>query len=511
MAEVEEGVVEALTIPRLIDRLSQEGRSGVLEIEHEGGVSRAYLRQGALCGALVASRFKPLGIYLLEQGVIDVEALDRSLAEVAKGGRKQGEVLVELGYISKDSLREYLEAQQRENLGRLLTISAGRYRFDPGATPPDWTNDVALTAEEILRGWAAQHGQGLADRLGEDPLKRFLNGGTDAGSGTPSARKAAAGASGKASDRKAVKARRSKLLKRAIKNIPGAEAFSKKERGEPQRPSAPSVGAKDKGAPPVARPNASRTLSLEAQKLEREVREKAAKVAKQNFYERLEIDRDAPTERVKAAYFVLVKKYHPDRAGSLGLPEDCRLKMNEIFSAIQEAYETLSQPERRQAYDRSLEDERIKGDRQKARRVARGELCLKKGIALAKKKDWNGAIEQLEEAKRILGEGGELSLHLAWALWNRGPRKEVEGRVRRLLKLATAPGEPDSVRARGYYYLGLLARIDEKWDEAEKLFTRAVKIDEKLTEAVTELRVLRRRLERTEVTGRSLLNKLFGK
>ncbi|RMG10820.1 MAG: hypothetical protein D6729_18925, partial [Deltaproteobacteria bacterium] len=145
------------------------------------------------------------------------------------------------------------------------------------------------------------------------------------------------------------------------------------------------------------------------------------------------------------------------------------------------------------------------------RRVAKGELAKKKGIALAKKKDWAGAIEELEEAQKILGESGEIAIHLAWALWNLGPRKEVEGRVRTLLKKAVARGEPDPIRARGYYYQGLLARIDQKWEEAEKLLSRAVKLDDKLTEAVTELRVLRRRLERQEVTGKRFLRKLFGK
>ena len=64
-----------------------------------------------------------------------------------------------------------------------------------------------------------------------------------------------------------------------------------------------------------------------------------------NFYALLGISRDAGDEMIRNAYKVLARRYHPDRgAGSSA----------EKFRQVNEAYETLIDPESRRAYDLSL-------------------------------------------------------------------------------------------------------------------------------------------------------------
>ena len=63
-----------------------------------------------------------------------------------------------------------------------------------------------------------------------------------------------------------------------------------------------------------------------------------------NYYEVLCVDSDATLEQIKSAYREQAKRYHPDRYG-----EDCK-----PFLAVQEAYEVLSDPARRRAYDKKL-------------------------------------------------------------------------------------------------------------------------------------------------------------
>jgi molecular chaperone DnaJ len=67
-----------------------------------------------------------------------------------------------------------------------------------------------------------------------------------------------------------------------------------------------------------------------------------------NFYGLLDIDDDASQAEIKSAYRKQVKKLHPDHYG-----QDC-----EPFLAVQKAYETLSDPSRRSAYDAQLARER---------------------------------------------------------------------------------------------------------------------------------------------------------
>ncbi|MGQ0286042.1 molecular chaperone DnaJ [Pasteurellaceae bacterium 22721_9_1] len=67
-------------------------------------------------------------------------------------------------------------------------------------------------------------------------------------------------------------------------------------------------------------------------------------MAKQDYYELLEVDRGADEKTIKRAYKKLAMKYHPDRTkGDKALEEK--------FKEIQEAYEILSDKEKRAAYD----------------------------------------------------------------------------------------------------------------------------------------------------------------
>lgn len=59
-----------------------------------------------------------------------------------------------------------------------------------------------------------------------------------------------------------------------------------------------------------------------------------------NYYDVLGIKRDASTKEVKKAYHKMALLWHPDRSGD-----------HERFKEINEAYEVLSDSEKRQAYD----------------------------------------------------------------------------------------------------------------------------------------------------------------
>lgn len=60
----------------------------------------------------------------------------------------------------------------------------------------------------------------------------------------------------------------------------------------------------------------------------------------QNPYQTLGVNRDASADEIKRAYRRLASKHHPDRGGD-----------TKVFQEIQTAYDTLSDPSRRDAYD----------------------------------------------------------------------------------------------------------------------------------------------------------------
>ncbi|MFZ5597106.1 MAG: DnaJ C-terminal domain-containing protein [Bacillota bacterium] len=70
-------------------------------------------------------------------------------------------------------------------------------------------------------------------------------------------------------------------------------------------------------------------------------------VAFQDYYEILGVGRGATEKEIKTAYRKLARKWHPDLHG-----EKDKAEAEEKFKRINEAYEVLSDPEKREKYDR---------------------------------------------------------------------------------------------------------------------------------------------------------------
>lgn len=66
--------------------------------------------------------------------------------------------------------------------------------------------------------------------------------------------------------------------------------------------------------------------------------------SKRDYYEVLEVSRSATTEEIKKSFRKLALKYHPDR--------NKEADAGTRFKEISEAYQVLSDPDRRASYDR---------------------------------------------------------------------------------------------------------------------------------------------------------------
>ncbi|HEX9050393.1 MAG TPA: DUF4388 domain-containing protein, partial [Anaeromyxobacter sp.] len=119
--------------------------TGVLEVAHGEGTSRLWFRDGRPVGAQVFAGFRPLGLMLLQDGKIDIDALSVSLSLMAKTRRPQGELLVEMGVVTPEVVAETLADQQAAYFRVIAALDAGAYAFDAAPPVPEWTRSSRLS------------------------------------------------------------------------------------------------------------------------------------------------------------------------------------------------------------------------------------------------------------------------------------------------------------------------------------------------------------------------------
>ncbi|MEM7156450.1 MAG: DUF4388 domain-containing protein [Myxococcota bacterium] len=91
-----------------------------------------------------------LGQILAQEGLITQEQCEQTLEAIRRTGKKQGELLVEMGILSEGNLRYGLEAQLRAKLFEIFSWEEGRYQFKK--EPPELQFGVTLksSAEGVI-------------------------------------------------------------------------------------------------------------------------------------------------------------------------------------------------------------------------------------------------------------------------------------------------------------------------------------------------------------------------
>jgi curved DNA-binding protein len=141
-----------------------------------------------------------------------------------------------------------------------------------------------------------------------------------------------------------------------------------------------------------------------------------------DYYEALQLSPSADPETVERVYRLLAKRYHPDNAVSGDADR---------FNEIRDAYEVLSDPDGRAAYDASYEQSRSQqwqifdqgaagGDRDDDKRLFRGILSL---LYIARRRNPDNAGMAPSHLERLLGVPRE---HLDFPVWYLKKRNYVE-------------------------------------------------------------------------------------
>jgi tetratricopeptide (TPR) repeat protein len=218
-----------------------------------------------------------------------------------------------------------------------------------------------------------------------------------------------------------------------------------------------------------------------------EIIERAASIDRADYFMMLDIPRDAGHEEVEAAFFGLVKRWHPDR-----LPPELapvREACSRVFARMSEAHATLTDGEQRARYMRLLADGSGSPEMQATvAKVVDAATAFQKAEVCFRRND----LAQAESLCRmaLADDATQPDYHamLAWLVAlkpeNQQPPKTLE-----CIQMLERAIEISEKCERAYFWRGMLYKRIGKNDLAVKDFRRAVDLNPHNIDAAREVRL----------------------
>ncbi|MCU0681877.1 MAG: DnaJ domain-containing protein [Polyangiaceae bacterium] len=260
-------------------------------------------------------------------------------------------------------------------------------------------------------------------------------------------------------------------------------------------------------------PTPSQPLSAQEAR-RREVRARAAAVGDEDLFTVLGVGRRATAEEIKNAFFAQARRWHPDRIPPV--LADVRPLAARVFARLGEAYQTLTDAERRAAYEATLRAVSQGGGHESSSRLLRAAIEFQKAESLLTRGDFAGA-ERL--ALAAANDDADRPEYRALGLWARAQRPGVGAGDLQAIAAeldAISRAAPDNARAL-WYRARLLKRMGRA-DEALVDFRRVLTFDPGHAEAAHEVQQIERKHSPPPVAPRGappprrdLWGKLFSK
>lgn len=163
-----------------------------------------------------------------------------------------------------------------------------------------------------------------------------------------------------------------------------------------------------------------------------------------NYYEILEVDRNASQEVIEKAYRTLAKKYHPDLQQGADKQDSA-----EKMKIINDAYDTLSDTFKRAEYNEKLKTEELRNQTisiEEQERILQENYALKQEINRMENKQSNQVVDQgsIGNMSRVLSEQIKAARQQAYYdayiqdLQNRGYKIRYKHSFKDYLKLLVA-------------------------------------------------------------------------
>ena len=126
------GNLKKISLPRILTYLHRHEKTGTLVVKTPEFTKKVYLMNGDSIFASSTYEDDRLGEMLVKAGKITMKQYDASVELLKKTGRRQGSILVELGYLTPKKLFWGVKYQVREIIYSLFKLEDAEYSFEEG-------------------------------------------------------------------------------------------------------------------------------------------------------------------------------------------------------------------------------------------------------------------------------------------------------------------------------------------------------------------------------------------
>ncbi|MBI1811840.1 MAG: DnaJ domain-containing protein, partial [Nitrospirae bacterium] len=469
------GNLEDYSLSDVLIGLQRSHKTGVLKVENDTIIKKVYIKDGDMIFSSSNQDNDRLGEILLKAGKINLEQYNKSVELLKETGKKQGAILVRLGYLKPQELVWVVRRQVENIILSLFSLegSSFEFKFKEGPLPSDEVITLKLSAANLIyRGIKRiANPQKIFNLLcvpmdavlcfSSNPLNLFqdieLN---------EKDKRILSFVDGRA----------------AIKDI---VSLSQSDVPETLKVICALLSIRlieVKGEDVVIEAGFSAADIMEEReiKIDEEFMSRVEKIYSgheaMGYYGILEVKQWASVDDIKRAYYKAAKEFHPDRHFYINSPA-VKWKLNAIFSYIAAAYTTLSSSQKRKDYDNRLTHKTTAvPDKEESARSMFAE-----GKAEFRKENYSEAFQLFGQAVYLDNAVAEYHYYYGLTLIRLKRFKEAGRALERAVELA--PSNPAYLTDAGHIYVQLGFR-----QRARSSFEKAIKIDPSNNRAVEGLR-----------------------
>jgi curved DNA-binding protein CbpA len=395
------GSIKDFSLPKVLAYFNRNRKTGTLIIKTPVFTKKVYLVKGDAIFASSTYEDDRLGEMLIKAGKITLEQYDASVELLKKTGKRQGAILVELGYLTPKELFWGVKYQVKEIIYSLFQFEDAEYEFVEGEIPTQEVITLKMSMGNLvyegvkrIDSWTRiKNEMPDADsilKLSTDPIALFQD------------------IELSQQDRKMLSIIDGKKTIKEIINSSWIGSFEamkilyvlwsigvleEKEKAKEK------VTEKEKAEEVenlVSPEEILQPIPEDEEDFRRRVDEIYLNLDSLSPNELLEVDDDSDEETIKRNYYRLAREFHPDRYFSSADPS-IKDKLTSIFDAIARAFDMLKDDKKTVGHVDVLSKEKKEevSDAQKA------EEQFKRGVEEFKNGNFWGAVDSLKWSVKL--------------------------------------------------------------------------------------------------------------